>query len=273
LLLGAVEGSDTAFARHRPATEAKNAADLDRRLDAAQRQLARLTELITDLLDVNRLAVTTESLQLSRFDLAELVRGVVRQNEPRLALAESPVTLQIESPVMGEWDRARIQRTIDALLSNAMKFGAGEPIEVTLDSDRAGARLEVQDHGIGPEDREPIFSPFEHAVPPENYGGFGLGLFFAQQIVEAHDGQLSVTSEPGAGTTFTIHLPLEAAAVRNPMLPLGAQARHRGCLRVPSNARWAATSPAGPGSPRGCSSSPGAAPTDRRPDSATRPRR
>lgn len=95
------------------------------------------------------------------------------------------------------------------LLSNAVKFGAGKPIEISIEQAQGRARLEVKDHGIGiaPERRERIFERFERAVSARHYGGLGLGLDICRRIVEAHGGSIRVESELGHGAKFTVELP------------------------------------------------------------------
>ena len=96
------------------------------------------------------------------------------------------------------------------LLSNAAKFGDGKPIEITIDRQDGGARWWCVDHGIGiaPEQQSRIFQRFERAVSARHYGGFGIGLWAARQIVEAHGGRIEVASQPGEGSRFTVSLPL-----------------------------------------------------------------
>jgi signal transduction histidine kinase len=98
---------------------------------------------------------------------------------------------------------------ITNLLLNAIKYGCGRPIRLDAARDGAEARLAVIDQGLGvaQEDTHRIFDKFERAVPPQ-YGGLGLGLFIARQIVEAHHGRLEIESSPGIGSTFRVNLPL-----------------------------------------------------------------
>jgi signal transduction histidine kinase len=100
------------------------------------------------------------------------------------------------------------------LLSNAAKYGAGRPVEVTVSSDSETSRLTVRDHGIGIdlEHQARIFDRFERAVSVRHYGGLGLGLWIVRQIVEAHGGSISVESSPGKGSAFTVELPRQPAA-------------------------------------------------------------
>jgi signal transduction histidine kinase len=112
--------------------------------------------------------------------------------------------------VVGCWDRLRLEQVIVNLLTNAVKFGAQKPITITLEEGMGVARIIVRDEGIGiaREDQERIFGRIERAVPARQYGGLGVGLYLAQQIVHAHGGTIAVKSELGHGSTFSVELPL-----------------------------------------------------------------
>jgi signal transduction histidine kinase len=111
--------------------------------------------------------------------------------------------------VVGRWDRARIDQVLTNLLTNAIKYGGGHPIEVSLLAKGTQVTLAVHDHGIGigSEDLNRIFGRFERAVPTSHYGGLGLGLYIVRQIVSAHDGSVDVKSAPNRGATFSVLLP------------------------------------------------------------------
>jgi signal transduction histidine kinase len=100
------------------------------------------------------------------------------------------------------------------LLTNAVKYGAGKRIELTLSGDDAVIRVKDQGIGIAGEDLGRIFEPYERAVTFTSIGGLGLGLYISRRIVEAHGGTLRVTSEVGRGSAFTAVLPRKLAAVR-----------------------------------------------------------
>jgi signal transduction histidine kinase len=114
---------------------------------------------------------------------------------------------------VGRWDRFRIDQVLANLLSNAIKYGRGKPISVHVASTDDTARLSVRDEGIGiaGNDVTRIFGRFERAVSSRHYGGLGLGLYIAHEIVEAHGGCIVVDSAPSAGSTFTVLLPLRPA--------------------------------------------------------------
>jgi signal transduction histidine kinase len=111
--------------------------------------------------------------------------------------------------VKGTWDGDRLEQVVVNLLTNACKYGGGQPVRITVTEDGSVARLVVADRGIGiaPEDQPHLFERFERAVSSRDYSGLGLGLFIVRAIVEAHGGQVTVTSEEGQGSTFTVELP------------------------------------------------------------------
>jgi signal transduction histidine kinase/CHASE3 domain sensor protein len=179
------------------------------RLAAADRQVIRLTKLINELLDISRITGKGLELELEPVDLVAVVRDVVARNDDELKRARCEIRLELEPSPSGEWDRMRIEQIVTNLLSNAIKYGAGRPVEIRVDGDENAARLIVRDQGIGirPEHQARIFERFERAVSKSDYGGFGLGLWIVRQIVDAHGGEIHVTSTPGEGSVFTVELP------------------------------------------------------------------
>jgi PAS domain S-box-containing protein len=178
-------------------------------LESAIRQVERLVRLIDELLDVTRI---DEGLELARAqtELGDLVEQVVARWSPELGRAGCEVSLHRDGPIVGCWDALKIEQVVANLLANAIKFGAGTPIEIEVGQDVERAHLAVTDHGLGidRERQRRIFDRYERAVPARNYGGLGLGLYICRRIVEAHGGTITVASEPGAGSTFTVELPL-----------------------------------------------------------------
>ncbi|QZZ54548.1 CHASE domain-containing protein [Myxococcus xanthus] len=190
--------------------EALDVEKLAQRVLSCERQTSRLATLVDSLLDVSRLARGRMELNLEPVDLDELVREAVRRFETEARTAGVQVTVDSPAPVTGQWDRMRLEQVLTNLLSNALKYGHGAPVDVRVRSDETQAMVEVEDRGIGlpPEDAQRIFGRFERAVSSRHYGGLGLGLFITRQLVEALGGHISVASTPGQGATFTVALPL-----------------------------------------------------------------
>src|SRR5512142_2382671 len=178
------------------------------------RQVDRLTVLINNLLDVARVASGRLELSPERVDLAELVRSVLERARDDIARSGSTVALSAPAPVVGQWDRLRLETVVANLLSNAVKFGEGKPIEIDVARVDERAALTVRDRGIGisSEDQRRIFDRFERAVSVRHFGGFGVGLWVARQAVEAHGGAIRVHSREGGGSEFAIELPLAPGA-------------------------------------------------------------
>jgi signal transduction histidine kinase len=185
------------------------------------RQSTRLSQLVENLLVVGRINTGRLLLERQTVDLSELVRHVVERLAEDLRKARCEPVLKLRAHTTGEWDRARLEQALVNLLGNAMKFGAGHPIDIEVSEHQGFARLRVRDHGIGvaPEALGRIFDRFERAVSSSEYGGLGLGLFLTREIVEAHGGSIQAASRPGEGTTFTLELPASTLAVQAGQLP------------------------------------------------------
>ncbi|ADO68975.1 ATP-binding protein [Stigmatella aurantiaca] len=179
------------------------------RLSVAGRQVQRLNTLVETLLDVSQLSMGRLMLHLEEVDLAEVVGETVEQLRGSLERAGCSLTVEVERPLVGRYDRVRFERVVMNLLDNALKYGEGKPLRVRAWKEQGISRLTVADQGMGisPEDQARIFERFERAVPGRQYGGLGLGLWIARQVVEAHGGHIQVDSTPGQGTTFTVQIP------------------------------------------------------------------
>ena len=183
-----------------------------RRLTAIRRQVIRLNQLVDQLLDVSRLIEGRLELRPEPVDLQALVIEAIDLMRDSATQAGSPVLLRLRPEVVGHWDRVRIGQVITNLLSNAIKFGCGRPIEVELDADENCARVQVRDAGEGilPQEQERIFQRFERATSVQRHPGLGLGLWICKQIVDASHGTISVQSQPGQGSTFSVELPRDS---------------------------------------------------------------
>lgn len=177
-----------------------------RRLEMARRQVMRLDQLVTRLLDVSRIRAGRLDLTLADDDLAGAVRDVVeRLRSPHAP----PIQLGGDVRVPCRFDRLRVDQVVTNLISNASKYGEQKAIEVEVSARGAEARLMVRDHGPGipEEQRVKLFERFERAGETRHVGGFGLGLWIARAIVHAHGGQIAVEDTPGGGATLVVVLP------------------------------------------------------------------
>jgi signal transduction histidine kinase len=173
----------------------------------------RFVEMVQGLVEASALRGDHVEFHLEPVDLREATKSALAHCADELRRSHCDVNLATpDESVVGQWDRMRIEEVVTNLVENAAKFGRSKPIDVTVSRSDGVARLVVRDHGIGvrPEDVPRIFERFERGVPISHYGGFGLGLWIADTIVDAFGGHIAVSSEPESGTTFTVDLPMRA---------------------------------------------------------------
>ncbi len=191
---------------------------LEHHLNAILRQCDRQERLIQELLDLGSVGARQAELTLRAVDWGQVLSSVVQDLEDvgDLRNYRSTLKAQVAGPVVGRWDRARLQVITKHLVLNALKYGAGRPVEVRLDRAGSSAELSVVDHGIGiaPEDQQRVFEPFERAVSARHFGGLGLGLFLVRRSAKALGGEVEMKSSPGSGSTFRVRLPLEGPPVQ-----------------------------------------------------------
>ncbi len=183
-------------------------------LSRALRSVERLTHLINDVLDVNRIESGRMILEKSKVPFEKLVQDAINENRP--AAEEKKITLQasgLDTSCSMELDAGKIERVVGELVSNAIKYTPeGGTVEIDLRKEDDSSLLSVKDSGIGmtPEECEKIFERFFRTKASQKMAkGSGLGLSIARELVEMHGGTLTVTSEEGRGTTFTMKLPRE----------------------------------------------------------------
>jgi PAS domain S-box-containing protein len=186
---------------------------LDAKFQSAQRQLARLASLVRELLDVSRITAGKLKLEPEALDLAALVREVASRASEDAARAGSELRLSVPDAVPGTWDRLRLDQVLQNLLSNALKYGHGQPVDVTLEAGEDAVTLRVKDRGLGiaPEDQPRLFQRFQRVASERHYSGFGLGLWIVKQVLDAMGGTIHVESAPGQGATFTAVLPRQVS--------------------------------------------------------------
>ncbi|HYY53382.1 MAG TPA: ATP-binding protein [Myxococcales bacterium] len=185
-----------------------------RMLEAIDRGAERINRVVDDLLDISQARFDTLHLSPAPVDLDELVRGAVASVHAS-ELHRIVVRCEDPAPLMVRADSARTRQALRNLLSNALKYSpAGGTIEVVLSADRerAEARASVRDFGIGiPAQRQVgIFRLFyrAHTDTPHDYGGLGVGLYMAKELIKRQGGRIWFESREGEGSTFSFTLPL-----------------------------------------------------------------
>ncbi len=212
-------------------------------LSTMDQDIDRLTDLISNMLDIAKIEAGRMRLARRRLGLHEVVSAVV----PSIQRLAGGRTIQVDGPTDLETygDRNRLIQVLSNLLSNAVKF-TPEDGRITVRALRLGGEVgfAVQDTGAGmaPEDLARLFQKFSQVGPqdPARPRGTGLGLVVCKELVELHGGRIEVESEPGRGTTFTVRLPVysdeHALAATFRELRLMAESEGRGVALVLMNA-------------------------------------
>jgi two-component system OmpR family sensor kinase len=185
-------------------------------LDEVEQDLTRIVWLTehyvrraTTLLDVSRITSGKLRLELTAFDLSDLVRQVTAAHQHGAQYARSQVSVRVPPETGVVADRLAVEQILDNLLLNAIKYGAGQPVDVAVEPQADSVRLVVRDRGIGisAQEQARIFERFERAVAAASQSGFGVGLWVVKQLTDAMGGRVTVDSVPGEGTTFAVTLP------------------------------------------------------------------
>ncbi len=207
--------ADVAHELRTPLTAIVNEASLlgehlDRMPPEAQRpaellveDVKRLRDLVEDLMEISRLDAGTQPVRLERVDLGSLVGAAIRARA-----WQSRIRLESEEVVL-ETDPRRVERIVANLAGNALEHG-GRDVSVRVGRDGVGAFVEVADHGpgIAAEDLPRLFERFYKADPARTGHGTGLGLAIALENARLLGGDIEVRSEAGAGSRFTLRLPV-----------------------------------------------------------------
>ncbi|HLU53189.1 MAG TPA: GAF domain-containing sensor histidine kinase [Acidimicrobiia bacterium] len=174
------------------------------RFIAAEAQ--RLSDLVSQLVDLGRVDLGETSLDLEPVDLAKVAAQVV--DVARTRFPAHRFALRVEKPVVIEGDMLRLHRVIANLVDNAAIHGpSGGLVTIEITEDAGEAVLAVSDRGPGvpPADRDRIFERFVRL--DGNHAGTGIGLYLVKALVDAHGGKVTVTDAPGGGARFEVRLP------------------------------------------------------------------
>jgi len=189
-------------------------------LTIVSQNTTRLTELINDLLEIERLESGKIEFEFAELDLAEVLENVARSLQVNVEQKGLEFLTEIPSGLKVRGDRERLAQVFLNLLSNAIKYTPAGTVELRAHQEDDAIVVEVRDTGIGlsESDLQKLFQKFFRSDNPyvRKAGGTGLGLSIAKAIVERHGGTITVTSQLGQGSTFTVRLP----ALARPERPL-----------------------------------------------------
>ena len=189
---------------------------MQKMVERDERQIRSMVRLLDDMLDVSRARTGKLTIVPASFDLAASVTAVVDAIQDLARNQGVTVTLAAPDTLPYVGDEFRIEQVVTNLLTNALRYGQGKPVAVTVGTreQEPEAFVSVRDQGMGiaPEDQERIFEQFERTEGAAQVAGLGLGLYIARQIAQAHQGRLEVRSAPGEGAEFILSLPLAGAA-------------------------------------------------------------
>ncbi|MGM0594129.1 MAG: ATP-binding protein [Pseudomonadota bacterium] len=184
-------------------------------LQTIYRSGQHLLSLINDVLEISRIEAGRMELAEAPFDLHELLAAVT--DVLRLRAEEKGLTLELrvapEVPGYIEGDQRKLRQILINLLGNAIKFTDDGWVRLSVGLESGRLRIDIADsgQGIGENERRHIFEPFQQGPGDHRHEGTGLGLSISKEFVEVMGGRIQVTSTPGRGTTFTVHLPYRAA--------------------------------------------------------------
>jgi signal transduction histidine kinase len=179
----------------------------------ADTQLKRISRLVEDLLDVSRIRAGRLELNDEELDLTALVHGTVERMSETFASASCELLLESQGPVVGKFDRFRLEQVVVNLVMNAIKYASRHPVHIGVLAVEGQAVISVRDEGpgINLEQQRTLFERFDRGSAPKGTPGLGLGLYIVRQIVAAHGGTIGVESQEGRGCVFTVRLPLRRA--------------------------------------------------------------
>ncbi len=176
-----------------------------------------LLGIITDVLDITQLESGRLTLDVATFDPLPLLEELLERHAAAAERAKATMTLDLDGPLPEtDNDRAKLSQLLGNILGNAVRFSEGGTITMRARAGRGLLRIDIRDTGIGMTKRQAaqVFESFKQAddSPTREYGGVGLGLAIARQLCQLMGGSISLVSELGQGSTFTVEVPLQVKA-------------------------------------------------------------
>jgi signal transduction histidine kinase len=172
------------------------------------RNLRKFVATVDRVTEVAQLRDGKLELELARCDLASIVRDVVAQLQRQAAAGGVELAVAVPPHVLGTWDRVRLAQIATNLVTNAIRYGVGGEIEISITERGDDVELAVRDHGpgISPAELGGIFDRFDHRRS-RTAGGFGVGLYIVKTLASAMGGRVNVINAAGGGARFSVVLP------------------------------------------------------------------
>jgi signal transduction histidine kinase len=181
------------------------------RTSVLTRNLGKLVATVDRVAEISALRRGAIELELDSVDLVEVVAGVCRQRQREAAAGGATLVFDAGEPVPGLWDRVRLEQIVENLVSNAIRYGGGGPVELAVVDRGTAGELIVRDHGPGlaPAVLAHLFEAFapQDLEPNRRTGGFGIGLWVVKTLCTAMQGSVTAENDPGGGARFCVVLP------------------------------------------------------------------
>ncbi|HXH31276.1 MAG TPA: CHASE domain-containing protein [Bacteriovoracaceae bacterium] len=193
------------------ATELPEPQKLLKSFDSSIHQVRRITRLIDDLLEISRIEKGNLSFTFQETNVTELILELFTAQAELIKAAGNSVEFNLALELLAVCDRFRLEQVILNLLTNAVKYGAGTVIKVTLTGGSDRFIISIRDHGKGirADLQQKIFEKYQRAEFSKSISGLGLGLYISKQIIQAHQGSIRVVSTVSEGAEFIVELPYQ----------------------------------------------------------------
>jgi two-component system phosphate regulon sensor histidine kinase PhoR len=188
-------------------------------LGSINRKISEMTALLNDFLDISKIDAGFVNLKSAEMNLGEMIREVMADLEPMAD--SSDISLEVDlsrDDIMVQADHLRVTQILRNLISNAIKYNVESGwIRVTALRKGGWAQISIADGGIGMSQEElaELFDPYTRGSTQRHIRGIGLGVVIVKKLVESHGGEVTVTSVPGRGSTFTFTLPVASVAIED----------------------------------------------------------